>query len=158
MTSPHTPDAIVVPPDEGRTIPGPEGLVVKAATEDTGGSVAVLEATSPPGFAAPPHIHHEHDELFYIVEGTFAFVLGDRHVTAPAGSFVFVRRGTMHSPRVVGPEPGRVLTAFVPGGAERAFDDFAALAAEMGDDFDPNGERAQAIARSYASELVDRPA
>ena len=43
---------------EGRLIPGPEGLTVKVGTDESAGSVAVLESTSEPGFGPPLHIHH----------------------------------------------------------------------------------------------------
>lgn len=158
MTHLHTQDPVVVPPGGGRAIPGPEGLVVKAGGDDTGGSVAILEATSPPGFAAPPHVHHENEELFYVLEGTFSFLLGDERVTAGPGTFVLVPRGVPHSPGVVGDEPGRVIIGFAPAGAERAFDEFAALAAELGDAFHPAHERVQAVARRYGSEFVEPPA
>ena len=58
-----------LPRDEGRRIPGPEGITVKAGADDTGGVVAVLESTSAPGFGPPRHIHHGSDELFYILGG-----------------------------------------------------------------------------------------
>jgi mannose-6-phosphate isomerase-like protein (cupin superfamily) len=153
----HLTTAIVRGPGDGRVIPGPEGLTVKAAGDETGGSIGVLEATSPPGFGPPRHVHHANDELFYVLEGTFAFALGDEIVQAGPGSLVFVPRGTVHAPRVVGPGPGRVLLAFVPGGAERAFDEFAALAAEGGGHLDPDDPRVQAINERYDSTFVGPP-
>lgn len=154
MTTAHITPAIVVGPGEGRRIRGPENLTVKAGAHDTGGAIGVLEGTTAPGFAPPPHIHHDADELFYVLGGTFRFLLGEETVEAPAGAFVYVPRGTVHQPEVIGDEPGRVLIAFVPGGQERAFDEFAALAAAGGD---LSGEQAQAIARRYRSEFVELP-
>ena len=117
----------------------------------------MLEATSPPGFGAPRHVHRSNDEMFYVLAGTFAFLLGDEVVHAGPGSLVFVPRGTVHAPRVVGPEQGRVLVAFVPGGAERAFDEFAALAAEAGGHLDPDDPRVRAIGERYDSVFVGPP-
>ncbi|HKY65187.1 MAG TPA: cupin domain-containing protein [Acidimicrobiales bacterium] len=153
----HLTSAIVRGPGEGRVIPGPEGLTVKAAGDETGGSIGILEATTPPGFGPPRHVHHANDELFYVLEGTFAFLLGDQVVQAGPGSLVFVPRGTVHAPLVVGPGPGRVLLAFVPGGAERAFDEFAALAAELGGHPDPDDPRVRAINDRYDSVFVGPP-
>jgi mannose-6-phosphate isomerase-like protein (cupin superfamily) len=149
--------AIVRGPGEGRVIPGPEGLTVKAAGDETGGSIGIVEATSPPGFGPPRHVHHANDELFYVLEGTFAFLLGEQVVQAGAGSLVFVPRGMVHAPRVVGPGPGRVLLAFVPGGVERAFDEFAALAAELGGPPDPDDPRVRGINERYDSVFVGPP-
>jgi hypothetical protein len=63
----------------------------------------------------------------------------------------------VHAPRVVGPGPGRVLLAFVPGGAERAFDEFAALAAELGGHPDLDDPRVRAINERYDSVFVGPP-
>jgi mannose-6-phosphate isomerase-like protein (cupin superfamily) len=153
----HLTSAVVRGPGEGRAIPGPEGLTVKASGDETGGSIGVLEATSPPGFGPPRHIHHETDELFYVLDGEFAFLIGDDVVRAGPGSFVFVPRGTVHAPRVVGDGPGRVLLGFVPGGAEQAFDEFAALTAELGRHPDPDDPRVRAINERYRSVFVGPP-
>jgi mannose-6-phosphate isomerase-like protein (cupin superfamily) len=148
---------IVLGPGEGRVIPGPEGLVVKATAADTQGAVGVLEATSAPGFGPPRHVHRSCDELFYVLGGELEILVGDERVRATAGSFVLVPRGTVHAPKVVGPEPGRVLVVFAPGGAESTFDELAALAAEIGGPPDPDDERLRAIVAKYDSELVGPP-
>src|SRR5690606_28065098 len=103
---------------------------------------------------APPHAHHYTDVLFYVLDGTFEILVGDTVHRAPPGAFVFVPRGTVRSPRVAGDRPGGVLVAMVPGGAERAFDEFAEVAARLGDAFDPGGPEARAVARRYGSDLV----
>ncbi len=46
--------------------------------------------------APPPHVHKGREEAFYIVEGTFNFVLGHDHVEGTKGAFVVVPRGTRH--------------------------------------------------------------
>jgi quercetin dioxygenase-like cupin family protein len=144
---------ITLQPGEGQAIPGPEGITLKATAKETGGAIGFIEATSAPGFGPPRHIHHSHDELFYVLAGEFTFLVGDEVVHASAGSFVFVPRGTVHAPKVAGTGPGKLLSAFIPGGAERAFVEFAQL--------DPNHEdfeaQAQAIARTYDSEFVGPP-
>jgi mannose-6-phosphate isomerase-like protein (cupin superfamily) len=157
MTELDTGRAIVLGPGEGREIPGPEGLTVKATGQATRGSIGFLEATSVPGFGAPRHIHHDCDEVFYVLDGEFEFLVGERLVTGHAGSFLFVPRGTVHAPKVVGPNPGRVLIAFVPGGQEAAFDEFAELAESLGGHPDPADGRLRAIAAKHGSEIVGPP-
>ncbi len=146
---------IVLGPGEGRVIPGPDALIVKASGEETGGAIGFLEATSPAGFSAPRHIHHSCDELFYVLAGEFQFLLGERVVSASPGTFVYIPRGTVHAPKVVGTEVGKVLVAFIPGGQERAFEEFAQLASAQGGGSDRDA--AQAIARKYDSEFVGPP-
>jgi mannose-6-phosphate isomerase-like protein (cupin superfamily) len=148
---------IVRGPGEGRVIPGPEGLTVKASGQETGGAIGFLEALSPPGFGPPRHIHHACDEIFYVLDGEFEFALGDEVVRATPGTFVFIPRGTVHAPKVVGGKPGRVLVAFTPGGAERAFDDMAELASAPGSDGRLDPAKAQRVALKYASEFVGPP-
>ena len=149
------PGVIVLGPGEGRVIPGSDGLTVKASGEETGGVIGFVEATSPAGFSAPRHIHHSNDELFYVLAGEFQFLVGERVVSAPPGTFVFIPRGTVHAPKVVGTEPGKVLFAFVPGGQERAFEEFARLASAQGGSPDPAA--VQAIAAKYDSAFVGPP-
>jgi mannose-6-phosphate isomerase-like protein (cupin superfamily) len=146
--------AIVRGPGEGRVIPGPEGLTVKASGQETGGVIGFLEGMSPPGFGPPRHIHHTCDELFYVLEGEFEFALGDELIAARPGTFVFIPRGTVHAPKVVGGKPGRVLIAFTPGGAERAFDEIAELASAPGSDGTPDPVKTQCVALKYESEFV----
>jgi mannose-6-phosphate isomerase-like protein (cupin superfamily) len=148
---------IVAGPGEGRSIPGSAGITLKATAEQTGGSIGFFEATSEPGFAAPRHIHYSTDELFYVLSGEFQFLVGEQLVHARPGTFVFIPRGTVHAPKVIGTEPGKVLSAFIPGGQEGAFEEFARLAPGPGGDSAPDPEQAQAIARKYDSEFVGPP-
>jgi mannose-6-phosphate isomerase-like protein (cupin superfamily) len=151
------PRAIVVGPGEGRAIPGPEGLTLKASGDETGGSIGFLEARTPPGFGPPRHIHHTCDELFYVLGGEFLFLVGEELVRAAPGTFVFIPRGTVHAPKSMGPEDGKVLVAFVPGGQERAFEEFAQLPCEHGGAPDLDGPQARAIVQKYDSEFVGPP-
>jgi quercetin dioxygenase-like cupin family protein len=155
----HSVDAkvIVRGPGDGYVIPGPEGVTLKAIGEETGGSIGVFEATTPAGFGPPRHIHYTSDELFYVLSGEFEFLLGDRVLRAGPGTFVFIPRGTVHAPKVVGPAAGKVLAAFVPGGQEHAFEEFARLAAEQGAEAVLDPDQAQAVATKYHSEFVGPP-
>lgn len=147
---------IVLGPGEGHKIPGTDAMTLKATGEQTAGSIGFLEATSSPGYGPPRHIHRSHDELFYVLEGEFRFLVGERLVSAPPGSFVFVPRGTVHAAKVVGPEPGKVLVAYVPGGLERSFEEFARLRTEQREDAD-RGRTVEEINEKYDSEFVGPP-
>src|SRR5918994_5166120 len=125
---------ILLGPGEGRTIPGRDTITLKATSEQTGGSIGFLEATSSPGTGPPRHVHHSCDELFYVLEGEFLFLVGERQVSGSAGTFVFIPRGTVHAAKVIGSEPGKVLVAYIPGGLERSFEEFAQLRTEQEED------------------------
>ena len=135
---------IVLGPGEGRTIPGTDAITLKATGEQTAGSIGFLEATSPPGYGPPRHVHYGCDELFYVLEGQFLFLVGDRQFSGPPGTFVFIPRGTVHAAKVVGSEPGKVLVSYVPGGQELSFEEFGRLPADV-------------VAEKYDSEFVGPP-
>lgn len=149
---------IILQPGEGWVIPGPEGVTLKATAEQTAGAIGFVEATSAPGFAAPRHIHHANDELFYVLEGEFQFLVGEETVNAPAGSFVYIPRGTVHAPKVVSSSPGKVVFAYVPGGLESDFEEFERVARKYGSLDTPEALlEVQAIAARGNSEFVGPP-
>ena len=80
-----------------------------------------------PGDGSPLHTHEAQDESWYVLEGELRFKLGDTMQAAPAGSFVFVPRGTVHAFQNVGPGPARILVIFTPAGMEPFFERFAEL-------------------------------
>ncbi len=90
--------AVVLGPGQGTpiTVFGNK-ITYKVTGDDTAGGFAVVEFEVPPGpgVGTPLH-HHPFDEVFYILAGTITFVLGDKTVSAPPGSFVYVPGGTIH--------------------------------------------------------------
>lgn len=112
-----------VPPGEGRSLWVFGGLVTFYATgEETGGAFSLFEEAVGPGDGAFPHLHHEEDQAFFVLEGEHEFECDGRTFPAPAGSFLYVPRGTVHSFYNVGTAPGRLLILSTPaGGTERFF-------------------------------------
>ena len=58
-----------------------------ATTEETDGAYFVLEGMVPPDAGPPPHIHHDQDESFYVVEGQLDIMVGGEVREAKAGRF-----------------------------------------------------------------------
>ena len=52
------------------------------------------------GPAAPPHVHQDVDEVFYVLDGEVEFLIGDKRRAARKGALVFVPRGTVHGFRL----------------------------------------------------------
>jgi quercetin dioxygenase-like cupin family protein len=125
---------------------------IKAATHQTGGTFAALEGAFPPGAGAPPHLHHSHEEAFYVLSGEFRFSLGSQSVVAPAGAFVFAPRGTPHGFENVGTTPGRILGLMTPAGFERLFEELATLPPGP-----PDPAKFRQILAKYDQEVVDPP-
>jgi mannose-6-phosphate isomerase-like protein (cupin superfamily) len=118
----------VVAPGDAPSFFGPEGreadiTELLATAEQTGGTLGMFRQTIAPGSGPPAHVHHTEDEFFYVVSGTFTVRLGDRIVNAPAQSVMFVPRGTAHTFRNAGTEPGVLLVGVTPAGFEKMFRD-----------------------------------
>jgi quercetin dioxygenase-like cupin family protein len=122
---------IAVPAGVGRSIqvlPG-ETVIFKAVSTDTDGAYTLIEVIDEPQAGPPMHLHRREDEAFYVLEGTFAFQVGDRALTATAGWFITAPKGTPHSYKNIGTTPARMLTLFVPAGIENFFEDLSKLTA-----------------------------
>ena len=137
---------IILGPGEGRTIPGTDAITLIATSEQTGGSVGVFEDTTPPGDGPPRHVHYGSDELFYVLEGEFLFQVGERQESVSAGTYVFAPRGTVHTYKVIGTERGRLLSAFIPGGPEQAFEELVKLRPE-GEEVNRSVRRSRTVAQ-----------
>jgi mannose-6-phosphate isomerase-like protein (cupin superfamily) len=143
-------DGFSLAPGEGRTIDlGSFGMTVKATAEDTDGVCSVLEAEEPPGFGPPLHIHHDAAEAFYVLEGEYVMFLGDREVSCPAGSFIFIPAGVRHGFRV-GATKSRKLNFYFPAAMAGYFDEVSAAIRGGAADEALLGE----IARRHSMEIV----
>lgn len=94
-------------------------LIIKVPGDDGTGELAHYEYIAKPAAkGSPQHIHHGHDETFYVVDGEFEFTLGSRTVSAGPGSFLLVKRGQPHGFRNSGRSQGRIVGTFAPGFAQ----------------------------------------
>ncbi|TQN28286.1 cupin domain [Haloactinospora alba] len=100
---------------------GGDRYTLKAGTGDTRGALGVMEAEIPPGNGPPLHIHHNEDEMFYLLDGTLEIVDADRAFTAEAGCFLLLPRGSAHRFTNVSDRPARILMLFSPSGFEEFF-------------------------------------
>lgn len=150
-------DGIFLMSGEGQTISLPDRgarAAFKATGEDTGGRFAIVESCPAPGAPGlPGHRHRRSDEALYVLEGQVVIRLGDRTLNAPAGSFAFIPRGTVHMFRNPGPLPARVLVIFVPAGLERFLEETAAAFATSGGA--PAPSVLEEIRANHDTELVD---
>jgi mannose-6-phosphate isomerase-like protein (cupin superfamily) len=69
------------------------------------------------------HIHHQHTDAFYILEGEVIFQIGPEAetITVSAGGFVAAPPGVAHSFRVANNSPASWLTIHAPDGGFAAF-------------------------------------
>lgn len=108
--------AIVLKPGEGRTLTlGPIHVVVQEDGTQTRGTFGMAEfEVTPHAPTPPPHIHHAHEEGFYILEGELEFLAGTQTVRASQGTFVMVPIGTVHTFSNPTEKPARFLNTFTP--------------------------------------------
>lgn len=101
-------------------------FTVKAGGPDTREAFTLIETQLPPGGGAPPHIHHDEEEGFYILDGQVSITCGEQTWTAGPGSFAMLPRGIPHSFSVSSRSDARMLQITSPAQFER-------FAAEMGE-------------------------
>ena len=58
-------------------------FAIRASAESTGGAFSIVEEVYP--LDTPLHIHHSHDELFYVLEGEHVFTVGGTELQAGPG-------------------------------------------------------------------------
>jgi mannose-6-phosphate isomerase-like protein (cupin superfamily) len=113
-------DPIILAPGGGRHYDaGPMHAVFKADGEETGDAYCVSEWWLDAGQDGPgPHAHEENVELFYVIEGTMSFRVGDEWVDAERGAFLRIPAGTTHDFRNRSDARAGALNVFIPGGFE----------------------------------------
>ncbi len=74
-------EGIFVGPADGKDLTNPIGgaMMVKVRDSDTAGAYSVHDNTIPPGSPSPrPHLHRDHEEAFYVLEGELTVRVGPR--------------------------------------------------------------------------------
>lgn len=96
------------------------GSLVTVKPSAPEGPASAVEIWEREGSGPPRHVHAEHDEMWYVLEGRFTFALGDREFQAGPGDVVVGPHGVPHTFRAETPN-SRVLDIHMPGGFERFF-------------------------------------
>src|SRR4029453_4711807 len=110
-------------PGEGLSVENPMGglFTFKITSDESGGALTAIETFVVQQEGPPLHVH-EQDEVIYTLDGSMRVKLGDTLGEAPAGSFVFIPRGTPHTWQNVGSKPLRFFATIMP--AAVAFEEF----------------------------------
>jgi quercetin 2,3-dioxygenase len=145
-------EAFVVLPDGGAHYNGPQGRTADvtellSTSAQTGGVLGLFRQIIAPQSGPPAHIHRDADEFFYVVSGTFDFKLGDRIVNVPAGSVVFIPKGTVHTFKNKEAQPAVLLVGVTPAGLEQKFADWQGA----------DEETVKAMHEKYYTDVVGPP-
>lgn len=96
--------------------------------------IGAFEENTDPGGGPPLHIHHDADEIFRVIEGSFRFVVGETRFDAGPGDVLTVPRGAAHTFVNLSETRSRLFILFQPGGCEGFFRAFAAKGLRLPDD------------------------
>jgi quercetin dioxygenase-like cupin family protein len=91
----------------------------------------MFEGVAPVGTVAPMHLHHDSDEVAYVLSGQITFKIGDAVTIGEPGTCAFMPRDLAHAWKATGAETGRVLFMYTPGRAGKAFEEMAERPADL---------------------------
>ncbi|HSU69676.1 MAG TPA: cupin domain-containing protein [Tepidisphaeraceae bacterium] len=115
-----TAKGFVIPAGGGKhfdsSTPG-RSFAVKLLGRETDESVMMFEETLPAGTASLHHLHHDSDEIAWVISGEFTFKIGDEVTVGGPGTCAFMPRNIEHAWKNTGKETGRVLFLYTPAAA-----------------------------------------
>jgi quercetin dioxygenase-like cupin family protein len=115
----------VVPPGQGpiwEMAPG-RSAALKLQNGETAESVMMFEETAPAGTVTPLHLHHDSDEVMYVLSGEITCMIGDQVTVGGPGTCAFMPRGVAHAWKNTGLETARALFIYTPGAAGTFFEE-----------------------------------
>jgi mannose-6-phosphate isomerase-like protein (cupin superfamily) len=111
---------VVVPAGGGQHLdmsaPG-RFAALKLRGHETNESVMLFEETVPPGTKSLFHLHHDSDEIAWVLAGEITFKIGDEVSVGGPGTCAFLPRAVPHAWKSTGRETGRVLFLYTPAAA-----------------------------------------
>jgi quercetin dioxygenase-like cupin family protein len=98
-------------------------ILTKVTAEQTQGRYALVEAHNVPGWESELNRHPHESKVFYVLAGSYEFLIDDRWGDVRPGDTLLIRAGAVHGFRA-GPDGGRVLVIY-PGRSANWFADAA---------------------------------
>ena len=77
-------------------------------------SLMMFEEATPAGTGTSMHLHHDSDEVTYVLSGEFTFKIGEEITVGGPGTCAFMPRGVLHAWKNTGAEPGKALFYLYP--------------------------------------------
>jgi quercetin dioxygenase-like cupin family protein len=118
-SGPPPSDATFLEAGEGERLEGHNRVAtIKIGREE----LSLVEFELQSGFKGPdPHVHDDHVDSFYVLEGDPEFLVGEETVRPGAGSFVAAPIGLVHTFGNPGPEHARLLNIHAPSSGFHEF-------------------------------------
>jgi mannose-6-phosphate isomerase-like protein (cupin superfamily) len=129
---------ILAPGEQHPGAPPLERPFFRFASGQTDGLLALAEVELPPLTAGPNlHVHANEDELFFVLDGVMTVQVGDQLHEIAAGGLAWGGRGTPHAFANRAKVLLRIMILWIPGGAERLFQDMREYLQAVGGAPDP---------------------
>lgn len=104
---------------------------VKVGAADTGHAYTLVEDNLQLSFALGLHLHRQHSETFYVLEGSLSFYVDGDWLTMAPGACLHIPPGVPHAVKVTpGSTPPRMLMIYQPSGIDTFLAEMAALGPE----------------------------
>ncbi|HUB14840.1 MAG TPA: cupin domain-containing protein [Acetobacteraceae bacterium] len=113
-------NGFVVPPGGGKHFASPtpgRHFAMKLLSGETNGGIMMFEETLPPGTASLRHLHHDSDEVAWVLEGELTFMIGDEIAAGGPGTCAFMPREIPHAWKNTGAVTARALFLYTPATA-----------------------------------------
>lgn len=111
---------IFLAPGEGRSYAmGTISALFKADGKESAGNYSISEWWLEPYSKGPGAHSHDEDDIFFVIEGTMSFLIGEEWRQAPKGSFVLAPGGITHDFENRGETRAGVLNISAPGNFEQ---------------------------------------
>lgn len=111
---------ILLLPGEGRRYSmGGISALFKADGAESAGQYSISEWWLEPFTQGPGAHSHDEDDIFFVIEGTMSFLIGDQWTEAPTGSFVLAPAGLTHDFENRSAQRAGVLNFSAPGNFEQ---------------------------------------
>src|SRR5258708_24940187 len=107
---------VAIASEQAATPPG-RSSSLKLRGAETGGSIMMFGQTVPAGTKSTFHLHHDSDEVAYVLSGEVTFKIGDEVTVGGPGTCAFVPRGVPHAWKSTGAATARVLFLYTPAKA-----------------------------------------
>ena len=115
-----TVNGFVIQPGGGKLINSPtpgRSFALKLLGHETNESIMMFEETVPAGGSSLFHLHHDSDEVAWVLSGEFTFMIGDTVTSGGPGTCAFMPRDIPHAWKNAGSETGHVLFLYTPAAA-----------------------------------------
>ncbi|NNF19199.1 MAG: cupin domain-containing protein [Flavobacteriaceae bacterium] len=125
---------------------------MKVSGSDSLGGMTIFEQISrSPGFGTPLHVHYKQDEVFYVLDGNYAFRVGEKKFRLGKGDSIFLPMNVPHAWTQLS-RKGRMTVIFQPAGKMEQF--FLTLS---GLDHEPGKDEIAKIFLDHEMEVVGPP-